>query len=635
MRLGLALKKDYYAIDITADISVWIDNGTHTYLIYERTDVVINTGTYFVDEVFYTFIYEGSWDLYVEVFVLEFDITWIEYCPEGWYVYGGYIDVWINQRFEVFVLEEAIMHCWVTNNYAVNREIAIEVWISNATTDILIYGETRVFAPGEAYDFTVLWTFYYVDYWDVKLVVHDIFSGEIYVDYCYWYVYEGYFELNIIQDYYALVNEYVLMRFEIYNYYNVDKDVTIEILLFDGVNYIQSYYFVDKVNSMFFWILEWDYAFTEAGYYDVILIVTEVDTQTVWIETCWWQIFTEYMDLWIIQDFTAQVGEEVLMEFYVFNYYANPMDLTVNVWIDDGTSSDLVYTNSIIIPANGVFNFTVLYTFLAEGPYTVELEVIDNATGAHWFKYCPWRIYTGYIDVWIDQDYDAVVGQEVWMQFYILNHYSFDVQIYIEVQLDTGNGTVVLFSDSMMILLAFQTWMLNISYTFTNPGIYQVYFIVLELQTGIFWTEECRWYIHDDGWLDIWIEQGFYGDIGVNYTMQFGVGNLYSIDKNLNLVVKIVQGADSWIAHNETKLVLSLTTYDFYVYWIFVNEGWYDVYFIVTDVTTGIVKIEDCWWQIVDPTVIPEFGFITLMPILGALFAAVYLAFRRRRKLTH
>lgn len=168
-----------------------------------------------------------------------------------------------------------------------------------------------------------------------------------------------------------------------------------------------------------------------------------------------------------------------------------------------------------------------------------------------------------------------------------------------------------------------------------NPGIFHIYFVVVEVQTGNVWIAECRWYIHEDGWLDIWIEQGYYGETGVNYLMQFGVGNLYSIDKNLNLVVKIVQGADSWIAHNETKLVLSMTTYSFYVNWMFVNDGWYDVYFIVTDVVTGIVQVLDCWWKIEEAVIIPEFSAITLIPILGALSAAVYLALRRKRKLTH
>jgi len=237
------------------------------------------------------------------------------------------------------------------------------------------------------------------------------------------------------------------------------------------------------------------------------------------------------------------------------------------------------------------------------------------------------------IDVWIIQDYEAVVGQEVWMVFYAQSYYSYDVPIYVEVRIDTGYGIVILYSNTL-VLLAYQLLMWNLSYIFMNPGIFHIYFVVVELQTGNVWIAECRWYIHDDGWLDIWIEQAYYGEVGVNYTMQFGVGNLYSIDKNLNLVVKIVQGSDSWIAYDETKLVLSMITFDFYVYWVFLNEGWYDVYFIVTDVVTGIVLTLDCWWKIEEPVIIPEFSAITLIPILGSLSAVVYLALRRKRKLT-
>lgn len=623
---------NYYAIDIETDVSVWITNGTHTFELYFNVLVTINAGTYFMDEIFYTFIYEGFWELYVEVYVSEFDITWREYCLEGWWIYGGFIDVWIYQQYEVFVSEEAIMYCWVMSNYAVDRDIAIEVWITNATHSILIYGETTDIAPGEVYNFTVYWVFLYADYWDVKIVVIDLFSGIFYVNYCYWYVYWGYFELYIYQEYYGLLEQELWMMFEIYNFFAVEKTVGVEILIFDGVNYVQLYYEIVLIDALGFYFFELWYLFAMVGYYDVILIVTELDTGLVWIEYCWWWIYAEYLDIWIVQDLEASVGEEVLMEFWIVNYYSIEMDLTVEVWISGDT--DPIISDTVIIPANGIYTFTLPYTFLYAGFYTVTLIVIDNATGAQWVEYCRWSIYEGFIEVWIIQDYEAVVGQEVWMQFYAQSYYSYDVPIYVEVRIDTGYGIVILFTDSL-VLLSYQLLMWNLSYIFMNPGIFHIYFVVVEVQTGNVWIAECRWYIHEDGWLDIWIEQGYYGETGVNYLMQFGVGNLYSIDKDLNLVVKIVQGADSWIAHNETKLVLSMTTYSFDVNWMFVNDGWYDVYFIVTDIVTGIVQTLDCWWKIEEAVIIPEFSAITLIPILGALSAAVYLALRRKRKLTH
>ena len=235
------------------------------------------------------------------------------------------------------------------------------------------------------------------------------------------------------------------------------------------------------------------------------------------------------------------------------------------------------------------------------------------------------------MQVWIIQDYNAVVGQEVWMQFYAQSYYSYDVPIYVEVRIDTGNGTIILYSNTLT-LLAYQLIYWNLSYVFLYGGIYHIYFIVVELKTGILWVAECRWYISDEGYFDIWIEQGYYGEVDQEYAMQFGVGNYYSIDKNLNLVVKIVKGADSWIAHDETKLVLAMTTYSFYVYWTFTEEGFYDVYFIVTDVVTGLSYTKECWWKIEKP-VVPEFSAIALIPVIIALSAAVSLALRKKRKI--
>ena len=628
---------NYYLIDYTVNIEVWIDNGTHNYLLYLNTDVAITAGSYFMDEVFYTFIYEGFWDLYVFVHVIELDVDWFEYCPEGWWVYGGYFEVWIYQRYEVFILEEAVMYCWILNDYAVARDISIEVWISNATHDIQIYTDLYTIAAGELYEFMVFWTFFYVDYWDVKLIVLDIYSDILYVDYCWWYVYGGYFELNIYQENYGLTYHILWMAFEIYNYYDVDKDVSVEVLIFDGISYNSIFFETTTISSLDFYILTQAIIFPIAGYYDVILVITELDTGIIWIEYCWWWIYEEYIDVWIIQDSKAQVGEEVIIEFYIFNYYAVDADVNIEVWINNGTYSDMVYgISGVTVPAFGVYNFTINHIFLNTGLHTVTIKVIQSATGGLlWEEDCYWKVYLGYIDVWIIQEYDAAVGQEVWMQFYIQSYYSFDIPIYIEVRLDTENGTVILFSDSLMYLLAFQLWMLNISYTFTNPGIYQIYFIVVELQTGLLWMSECRWYIHDDGYYDLWIEQGFYGEVNVEYAMQFGVGNYYSVDKNLNIVVKIVKGPNEWIEYNMTMIVTSMTTHSFYVYWTPDELGWYDVYLIVTDVVTGLVYVEDCWWKIEDVVVIPEFSAITLIPIVTALSAAVYLALRKKRKLKH
>jgi hypothetical protein len=625
---------NYYLIDITVNIEVWVDNGTLTYMIYQKLGEVIVYGTYFMDEIFYTFLYEGIWDLHVDVYVIELDTTWIEYCPEGWIVFGGYFDVWIYQRYEVFVLEEAVMYCWILNNYAVDRDIAIEVWISNATHDIMIYGESYNIAAGELYNFTVYWTFYYVDYWDVKLLVLDIVTDIYYVDYCYWYVYGGYFELFIYQEYFALVDELVWIEIEVINYYAVDKDITVEVLIFDGVSY-ESIYFLSLGMSPFAGLTGYvQHTFDTAGYYDVILVVTELDTGLVWLEYCWWEIYIEYLDVWIIQDYKAQVGEEVNIEFYIFNYYLTDVTVNIEVWINNGTYSDLVYgVSGVTIPALTVYNFSISHTFLNPGLHTVTIRVIQSATGGLLAEeHCHWKVYLGYIDVWIIQEYQAVVGQEVWMAFYAQSYYSFDVPIYVEVRIDTGNGTVILYSNTLTIL-AFQLLFWNLSYTFLNPGLYQIYFIVVELQTGLLWMKECRWKVSDDGYFDLWIEQGYYGEVNVEYEMQFGVGNYYSIDKNLTIVVKIVKGPNEWILYNVTMIVTAMTTHSFYVYWTPTELGWYDVYLIVTDNTTGLVYVKDCWWKIEDAVVVPEFNAMTLLPILTALSAAVYLALRKKRKL--
>ncbi len=630
---------NYYLIDITANIEVWIDNGTHSFMIYQKLGEVIVYGTYFMDEIFYTFLYEGFWDLYVNVYVIELDIYWLEYCPEGWYIFGGYFDVWIYQRYEAFILEEVMMYCWIQNNYAVDRDISIEVWISNATHDIQIYFDLYTIAAGELYNFTVLWTFFYIDYWDVKLIVLDIVSDIYYVDYCYWYVYGGYFDLFIYQRNYGMVMQVLFMTFQIFNYYPVDKDVFIEVLIFDGTDYVSIVDVTTTVTAMGFNTFSHGIIFPLPGYYEVILVVTELDTGLIWLEYCWWEIFDEYIDVWIIQESKAAVGQPVIIEFYIFNYYAVDANVDIQVWINNGTYDDLVYgVSGVTVPAFGVYNFTINHVFLNPGLHTVTIKVINSATGGLlWEENCFWKVYIGgYIDVWIIQEYEAAVGQEVWMEFYAKNYYSFDVPIYVEVRIDTGNGTIILYSNTLTIL-ANQLLFWNLSYIFLYPGLYHIYFIVVELQTGNVWIAECRWKIYaiDDGYYDLWIEQGYYGEVNVEYEMQFGVGNYYSVDKNLTIVVKIVKGPNEWILYNVTMIVTAMTTHSFYVYWTPTELGWYDVYLIVTDNTTGLVYVKDCWWKIEDPVVIPEFSAMTLIPIVTALSAALYLALRKKRKLKH
>jgi hypothetical protein len=628
---------NYYLIDVTVNIEVWIDNGTHSYMIYQKLGEVIVYGTYFMDEIFYIFLYEGYWDLYVDVYVIELDVYWLEYCPEGWYVFGGYFEAWIYQQFEVFVLEEAIMYCWVVNNHPVDRDTQIEVWIHNATDSILIYSEFRVMLPGESYNFTVFWTFFYPDYWDVELVVIDLITGLYYYDYCYWYVRGGYFDLIIYQRNFGLTMQLLWMVFEIQNYYPVEKDVSIEVLIFDGTDYISIVFFTTSIAAMDFHIFTQGIIFPIAGYYDVILVVTELDTGVIWLEYCWWQIFDEYIDVWIIQENKAEVGQPVTIEFYIFNYYAVDAIVDIEIWINNGTYDDLVFgVSGVTVPAFGVYNFTINHVFLNPGLHKVTIKVINNATGGLlWEEDCFWKVYIGgYIDVSIVQDYSAAVGETKWMQCILYNHYSFDVPIYFELRLDTGNGTIIIYKTNMT-LSAGVGHNAVIPYTFLNPGIFKVYLIVVELQTGNVWIAECEWYIYDEGYYDIWIEQGYYGEVNVEYEMQFGVGNYFSTDKNLTIVVKIVKGPNEWILYNVTLIVTAMTTHSFYVYWTPTETGWYDVYLIVTDNTTGLVYVKDCWWKIEDVVVIPEFSAIVLMPIITALSAAVYLALRKRKKLKH
>ena len=627
---------NYYLIDITANIEVWIDNGTHSFMIYEKLGEVIVYGTYFMDEIFYTFLYEGFWDLYVSVYVIELDIYWVEYCPEGWYIFGGYFDVWIYQQYEVFILEEAIMYCWVVNNYAIDRDVLIEVWIHNATHSIMIYGESKILLAGENYNFTVFWTFFYPDYWHVELVVLDILSDIFYYDYCWWYVRGGYFDLFIYQENYGLIMQELWMTFEIINYYPVDKEVLIEILIFDGSDYISILDFVTTIEAMGFHTFTYGIIFPLPGYYDVILVVTELDTGVIWLEYCWWEIFNEYIDVWIIQENKAEVGQLVTIEFYIFNYYTEDADVNIEVWINNGTHDDLVFgVSGVTVPACGVYNFTINHIFLNPGLHTVTIKVLNSATGGLiWEENCFWRVYIeGYIDVWIVQEYKAVVGQEVWIEFYAQSYYGYDVSIIVYAIIDTGNGTQILFHTfAFDIILANELRFWNISHTFSEPGFYIINFVVHEMQTGISWLAECEWFIYEDGYYDLWIEQGYYGEVNVEYEMQFGVENYFAVDKNLTIVVKIVKGSDEWILYNETMIVPKDTTHSFYVYWTPTELGWYDVYLIITDNTTDLVYVKDCWWKIEEEVVIQEFSAITLIPIATALSAAVYLALRKKRK---
>lgn len=475
------------------------------------------------------------------------------------------------------------------------------------------------------------WNFTVDGFFDVLYEVEDWDTGQVYDEWDWWNVtadHSNEFILYAHQNYYANINEEVWMDLEIYNYYQTDKNVIIEVIAYGN----NDSWLIDSFETWVPSSTEYDngtwftfyWTFTEGGYYDILFQVTDIELVVTWETWCWWDIYSEFTDcfeLWVYQDYTALVGEEVSMSLEVFNYFAESRYVRIEVIAYETSvgTNDSWHIDSfeLWIDSFSVMNMSFWYyfnaTFWDAGEYNIQFILTDLETGYTWETWCWWFIFWEYdaYEFWIYQNYYSMVGEEVYMGLQFFNLFNETKHVIIEVWIhnaDTNESWVQFYEDvyAESFFSHGSIWF-DFYYTFNDVGFYEIEFIVIDYDTSISWTEWCWWEITDEIHSDIEMKvyQDFNAVVYEEVRMELEVFN-YGNGSRLVYI--------ELIAHDSTGYTWSVAEYvanleSYYVhgnsswfsfYLTFAASGHYDMEFIVTDYYTYESWTEWCWWDISD-----------------------------------
>ncbi len=192
---------------------------------------------------------------------------------------------------------------------------------------------------------------------------------------------------------------------------------------------------------------------------------------------------------------------------------------------------------------------------------------------------------TEFFDLWIEQEYSALVGEYKWMYFYIDSHFAHDMNVSIKIEITGPNGTEILYQVVDYFFPAFDFWMMSLEYTFNYTGLYDVRLSLAD-DIPVVWEEFCRWEVttHADEYFDLTIVQEYEAMVGETKWMDFFIESTFNHSMS-NITIKIeINGPDGAVLfYSEYEYISSYGTWNLSQSFTFMYEGYYDVYFYLID----------------------------------------------------
>jgi hypothetical protein len=483
--------------------------------------------------------------------------------------------------------------------------------------------------------------------YDVNFIVIDAYDVKWDL-YCSWYVVSDGFCLSIDQEYYAGITDNRKMGFFIDSFFDISVQVNITIKMADptGVNetlFFEPYIWIESYTIWEVWL---DYTFTQTGKYWVYFIV-EDEFGVEWIHMCWWEVEANFFDLRIDQEMHAGVTDWREMKFHAKSYFDHGtlVNISIDIMTPSGPIENLYSENWVAIEGFGFWDYSLGYEFLDAGEYIVLFSIVDEY-GMGWAQECPWYIEKDFIGVWIEQDMDAIVGDTRTMGFHAKNYFGSGMYINVVIQIDTPWGTETLLEDTSWID-SYSTLPYSIDYTFTEPGEYKVFFLVID-DYGNEYPIDCHWKVHEEGEkerFELKIDQDYEADVGDEERMTFMVKSYFNHDMEveINVTITTPSGTVETLL-SEMVWIYAYNTWEETVKYEFKEEGQYKVHFVLID-DIGAEWTEDCKWDISEPSTETEAteseksgsptipggitpGFESYL-ILGAI-AAIAIYYRKR-----
>ncbi len=455
----------------------------------------------------------------------------------------GYLEVNIYQSTHAAVGEVGVMGFDIVSYYNMSMNVNISL-IVNTPEDQLVTlysGPANLSAYGYFYD-EVSILFEQNGFYDVALFVYDEYGQEWKAD-CWWDVVEPWMDLWISQDNYASVGDIGYMAFDIQSHFNANMSVTAKVVLKTPDSQEILLYENRTVFLMAFdyWYDDVSYQFTIPGYYEVLFSVS--DGFSYWESHCWWEVYEDpdYFALWIYQDYHRMVGEHGWMDFVIENRFSINKTISIYALIMWSDGEDMLINETVWLTPGDSWSNYVEYFFSEPGYYDVALLVTDHDTGQVWEFWCWWQVDDGSMDgyeLYIDQDYEAKVGENRWMHFKAQSNFGHDMpSVIIKIRMEDPTGYTELLLEVDVPINAYEVWEYDLNYTFTQVGKYIVHF---ELYDDIRseWYTSCDWYVTESG-----PSISIYGPDNVD------------VNETFNIKAEVYSGADDDLHISKVKLL--------------------------------------------------------------------------------
>ncbi len=416
----------------------------------------------------------------------------------------GYLEVYLYQGHHAAVGETGVMGFDIYSNFNVTMHVNISLIIMTPSDRLVtIYSQPAALSPWSNFYDEAGYTFTETGYYEVALFVYDEYGQEWKAD-CWWEVSDPWMDLWISQDNYASVGDMGYMAIDIYSHFTVNMSVSAKVVIKKPDNSEVILYDNPSVfiPAFGYWTDDVYYNFSMPGYYDVIFSIS--DGYSYWETHCWWEVFEEqeYLALWIYQDFHRMVGEHGWMDFNVENRFSVNKTVNILILMLRSDYEEVLINETVMIEAGMTWFQYIEYLFVEPGYYDVALLVTDHDTGRVWEFWCWWEVNdgsTGGYDLFIDQDYNAKVGETRWMHFKAQSNFAHDMpSVIIKIRMEDPTGYTELLLEVDVPINAYGIWEFDLNYTFTKVGMYIVHFELYD-DIGSEWYTSCEWNVSEAG----------------------------------------------------------------------------------------------------------------------------------------
>ncbi len=202
-------------------------------------------------------------------------------------------------------------------------------------------------------------------------------------------------------------------------------------------------------------------------------------------------------------------------------------------------------------------------------------------------------------DLWIDQEYNALVNETHWMDFYADSYFSHDMNVSIKIEIIGPMGTVSLYEVTDYFFPAYSNWNISKNFTFPYAGSYDVHFSLTD-DIGYIWEEWCWWEVttHGDQMFVLDIYQDYDAMVGETKWMDFYADSYFNRSME-NVTIKIeINGPNGGVLYyNDSVYLYPYEMWYISLSYTFTIEGSYEVYFYLED-DTGYIWEEWCDWDV-------------------------------------